>query len=111
MKAKEMFEKLDFEQFCFDNDKNSITIGYQKVTFFMAAEMIGFACYKNKTYDSNGLLEYNIHIQADLYLYDSETSKYEPVGGLAFNTTLLNAINKQVEELKQIADTLANDEK
>ena len=54
MKAKEMSEKLGFEQFNFEKDENSITIGYKKEDPFVSAELINFYYYKTNKCDSNG---------------------------------------------------------
>lgn len=103
MKAKEMFEKKGFKQTYFNNDKDSqeIAIRYEKIIPLVSVGEITFICYKNRKYDSNGVILNSVYFQGDLRFYNQETSKYEVVCGLVINTTLLNAINKQVEELKQ----------
>lgn len=99
--AKETFKELGFEQFHFENDENSITIGYKKEKPFVSVELINFYYYKTEKCNSNGSFLYDIRIHADWYFYDFQASKYESVGGIGIDMALLNAINKQIEELKQ----------
>lgn len=46
--AKETFKELGFEQFHFENDENSITIGYKKEKPFVSVELINFYYYKTE---------------------------------------------------------------